>query len=124
MKLSRRFWVPAGAAAALLALALHHPPAGRADDVGDFQNVKKLQSLSKEDFYRRMKEFCSALGVNCDKCHLRDDYASDEKPEKRKARQMLDVVDTLNAQFFNQPEGPRATCYLCHRGAEKPQTAP
>lgn len=123
--MSRRVcWFPALAALALLATALCLPQAGRADDVGDFQNVQKLKSLSKEDFYRRMKQFCAALGVNCDKCHLRDDYASDEKPEKRKARQMLDVVDTLNAQFFNQPSGPRATCYLCHRGAEKPQTEP
>lgn len=68
-----------------------------------------------------MRSFTTALGVQCDYCHVAD-RASDENPKKQVARMMLTMVKDINGKF---PDGKEhVACYTCHRGAEKPLTAP
>src|SRR5579862_3104060 len=71
---------------------------------------KNLQVLPKDISPNDMKkimvgEFEDALGVSCGFCHAKKDsteldYASDAKPEKQIARQMLKMTLKLNQDYF------------------------
>lgn len=99
-------------------------PASAEEAVGELKNVQKFKGLSKPELVKIMKTFNAALGVKCDHCHVKGDFPSDEKDHKRAARMMIDMVNTLNEKYFSDPKGDRATCFMCHRGAEKPVFAP
>ena len=101
------------------------------------RNIKVLPAtMSVRDVINTMRGFTGALGVRCPFCHVGEegadlstfDFASDEKPNKKAARLMLKMVTDVNQQLASvgdKPAGePRVTCYTCHRGAEKPLTAP
>ncbi len=69
-----------------------------------------------------MRSFRSALGVQCEFCHVQGNFASDEKPQKDMARKMITLVRETNTKF---PDGKtHVTCYTCHRGDREPLTAP
>lgn len=56
----------------------------------------------------------------------RNDMASDEKPTKKTAREMIKLVlsinDTLNTALGKSPSGPlRVQCVMCHRGQTTPK---
>lgn len=83
-----------------------------------------------------MRGFATALGVSCQHCHVgegadlsRFDFASDEKLTKRKARIMIQMVQSINQSHLPQvsklEDSPQArlevTCLTCHRTARKPQ---
>ena len=83
---------------------------------------KNLKLLKPEHLMETMHEFQAALGVRCDFCHVRGDFASDEKPHKEIARKMILMARQINGNF---PDGKmHVTCYTCHRGAEEPATKP
>ena len=83
---------------------------------------KNLKILKPENLMETMQAFRVALGVRCDFCHVQGDFASDEKPHKNIARQMLEMTHQINGNF---PDGKiHVTCYTCHRGAEEPATRP
>jgi hypothetical protein len=77
-------------------------------------------------------EFIAGLGVGCGFCHAEHpgshslDYASDAKPEKNIARNMLRMTLGLNKRFFLAKHpmlGDPAlavTCTTCHRGTPHP----
>lgn len=84
-----------------------------------------LQVLNLDTYPGAMQHFVMSLGLldneGCSYCHVAD-RASDEKPQKVMARNMLMMVRELNARF---PDGEqRVTCYTCHRGSKTPATAP
>ena len=69
-----------------------------------------------------MQSFRAGLGVQCDFCHMKGDFASDENPKKDIARKMIVLAQDVNAKF---PDGKEhVTCYTCHRGAPEPLTSP
>jgi hypothetical protein len=83
---------------------------------------KNLKLLTPDELMPAMRSFTVALGVKCDFCHVRGDFASDENPHKETARHMIELARDINGKF---PDGKRhVTCYTCHRGAEEPATAP
>jgi hypothetical protein len=67
------------------------------------------------------------LGVKCNFCHVMEpqkDFAADTE-KKNIARGMLKLTGRINSDVFTWKEAPKATCYMCHHGAEKPVlTAP
>jgi hypothetical protein len=68
------------------------------------------------------QSFRLALGVQCDFCHVKGDFASDENAKKDIARTMIVLAQDVNAKF---PDGKEhVTCYTCHRGDQEPKTAP
>jgi hypothetical protein len=81
-----------------------------------------------------MQQFEAALQVDCGHCHVwtgaglpTNDYASDIKPAKKVAREMLKMVMAANSQFVGpaiQANMNRAaaqvTCAMCHRGKSTP----
>lgn len=76
-----------------------------------------------------MRTFTAGLGQQCTYCHVAD-RASDEIPKKAIARKMIAMEMAINDQFLKDVGEPapagqfKVTCYTCHRGAEKPLTAP
>jgi hypothetical protein len=83
---------------------------------------KNLKLLQPDQVMAAMHSFRTALGVKCDFCHVKGDFASDENPHKETARHMIMLVREVNAKF---PDGKmHVTCYTCHRGDEEPATTP
>jgi hypothetical protein len=90
--------------------------------------------LPVRDLVALMRSFSLGLDVDCQHCHVgegRDlskfDFASDAKPSKTVARQMLQLVAVINQRVapIGQPAPagePKVTCFTCHRGARKPLT--
>jgi hypothetical protein len=93
-------------------------------------NVKVLTGLYAQQFQEEMNFIVQALGVNCNTCHVRGNFASEEKPEKQTARKMIEMVKAINkANFpdYKPKDGEsvlgRVTCYTCHQGETKPKTS-
>lgn len=85
-----------------------------------------------------MQAFTQALGVQCGHCHVfvgpndpMNDFASDMKPEKNIARDMMRMVGQVNplvqkAVAAKKPAADQVTqvtCAMCHRGAAVPVVA-
>lgn len=93
-------------------------------------NVKVLTGLYAQQFQEEMNLIVQGLGVTCNTCHVRNNFASEEKPEKLKARQMLEMTKAINTQFFpdyKPKDGEsvlgKVTCYTCHKGETVPKHA-
>lgn len=99
--------------------------------VVDSPSVKVLTGLLAPQFQEEMNFIVQALGANCNTCHVRGNFASEDKPLKQTARRMLEMTRMINQQFFpgHQPkEGEsvlgRVTCYTCHQGEQTPKLPP
>jgi hypothetical protein len=85
------------------------------------KNVKLLTGLTDMELQRTMNMMRASLGTHCDHCHVINkewDFASDEKPQKKRAREMIQMVMDMNRTQF----GGRSviSCYTCHRGSTHP----
>jgi hypothetical protein len=92
-------------------------------------NVKVLTGLYAQQFQEEMNLIVQGLGVTCNTCHVRNNFASEDKPEKLKARQMLEMTKALNEKYFpdyTPKEGEsvlgRVTCFTCHKGETIPKS--
>jgi hypothetical protein len=99
--------------------------------VVDSPAVKVLTGLLAPQFQEEMNFITQALGANCNTCHVRGNFASEEKPLKQTARRMLEMTRGINQQFFpdHKPKDGesvlgRVTCYTCHQGEQKPKLPP
>lgn len=93
-------------------------------------------TLTRRQLTPIMREVADGLGVNCAYCHVQSDpadmrtfdYAADDRPEKRIAREMLRMVADINARRIPQAIAARqvstaaveVTCATCHRGSARP----
>jgi Photosynthetic reaction centre cytochrome C subunit/Tetratricopeptide repeat len=81
-----------------------------------------------------MQNFNAALGVNCTYCHNseppvdnpKNDFASDEKETKKKARVMLVLARDVNMKLQSELGKPanqltNVQCVTCHRGVAIPK---
>jgi hypothetical protein len=90
-----------------------------------FQNIKTLKGVPAGRLLAIMNEsFGHGLGVSCGFCHVPGQWASDEKPNKNIARDMVAMVGRVNADLKsmrNLPDSsPMISCMTCHRGERKP----
>ena len=96
-----------------------------------FTNLKVLpKNTSDEEMDRIMYGIKRQLGVSCLYCHVpkkdavpkRMDFASDEKPEKRVAREMMKMSIKINKKYFDAKDNleafrkPKVWCRTCHHG--------
>jgi hypothetical protein len=98
--------------------------------------LRVLQALPESQLFLVMNVVADSLGVRCDYCHVQvaPDLARtpsnvggwvwdrDDKPQKGKAREMMQMVIDLNAGRFKGES--RVTCYTCHRGSPQPVRTP
>ena len=100
-----------------------------------FTNLKVLpKNITRDSLIQIMRGFSLSLNVRCQYCHVGGDgmsfvgveFAKDDDLDKRKARFMLRMVDSLNKRVLPDiPELGRAplqiTCKTCHRGGARPE---
>lgn len=90
-----------------------------------YKNIKVLKNLPADQLGPLMHQYNTALNVTCDFCHVTNTehnaWDKDDKPMKAVARQMIGVVNDLNAH--QKSLNGRATCYMCHQGHPEPVTS-
>ncbi|TFU03115.1 photosynthetic reaction center cytochrome c subunit [Polymorphobacter arshaanensis] len=99
------------------------PPDGGPTAAESYQNVKVLGNVSKERFDHLMAEMSQWVAPEtegCNYCHNPENLASDEKYTKVVARRMLQMTQTINAQWSPHVKQTGVTCYTCHRGQPVP----
>jgi len=80
-----------------------------------YKSVKVLKDLPAIEIHPAMEYITVALGVGCGYCHDTRKFDADDKPTKRSARNMIQMMFALdNTAFGGKRE---VTCYTCHRGA-------
>lgn len=97
------------------------------------KNIQVLKGLPESQLFPEMNFISASLGVQCGFCHVSQGkdaqgrtnwvWESDEKPEKKTARDMMRMVLAVNGGDFGLSRG-QVTCYTCHRGQEHPQNMP
>lgn len=87
-----------------------------------FKNIKVLKGMPAYQLLPTMHFIQASLGFDCSDCHVRDHFDSDKKPEKRKARKMMKMVEAINKNDFDGKQ--IVTCFTCHRGNAQPKTIP
>ncbi len=101
----------------------------------DKRNLKVLpKDISDKALDKIMDEFEADLGIKCDFCHVPQksdssklDFASDEKPEKEVAREMMRMTIKINNQFFQAKNAMigdstlAVNCNTCHHGDPHPE---
>src|SRR5262245_29807849 len=101
-----------------------------------FENLRALpKDISRDSLIQIMRGFSFALDVRCQYCHTGGDgvsfagvvFKSDEKPAKRNARFMIQMVDSINrvvlaALPVRSTPPVVVQCVTCHRGVSKPTT--
>ncbi len=111
-------------------------PEAEAPAASEFENLQFFRKdIPRPELTQHMRSFSFALGVRCQHCHAGGDgisfdgvvFSSDDKPAKRKARAMLQMVADLNSRTLAAlPERhePRVEvrCVTCHRGLPIPMT--
>jgi len=95
-------------------------PAGKV-----YQNVQMWKDLPARAFLDTMNAYGRALGLTCTGCHIGGQWASDDRQNKKLAREMQAMVNDLNtktlASMKNVDEDyRRVTCAMCHRGSGHP----
>lgn len=128
------------AAAALVVFAAFAAPVG-AQIPERFENLQVLpRDIPRDTLVAIMRGFTAALGVRCTYCHIPREgpppaggggglnlaFASDSLANKRKARWMLHMTDSVNTRLASLParDDPptEVSCMTCHRGMSKPMT--
>ncbi len=88
-----------------------------------FKNVKtSLKTLPASQFVDQMRYFAWALGKDCEFCHVRGHFDSDEKQEKKTARQMIAMTTAINTENFK--DHPEVRCFTCHEMHTHPLSRP
>ncbi len=107
-----------------------HPPAPAPT------NLKVLpKTLTGDQVHEIMHKWEGELGTECSTCHAADpnrkmpngrpalNFPDDSKQEKNTARQMVKMVEQINADYISKIDssGTPVTCGTCHRGHLDPQ---
>lgn len=129
---------------AVAAATLVVPQPTHAQSSNGYENLQVFPAdISRDDLIDAMLMFSRALGLprragaGCLHCHVGDlsvprgewDYASDAKPTKRVARQMVEMTRAINAQHLAGLEVRRlgdfqVGCVTCHEGRVDPRPLP
>jgi hypothetical protein len=93
-----------------------------------FKNIQVLKGLPAGRLLDTMRGFSAALGTNCRKCHDTENFASDDKDDKKVARGMIQMTRGINEQYLKTMPGldqdATVSCYTCHHGKSHPASRP
>jgi tetratricopeptide (TPR) repeat protein len=110
-------------------------PSARAQVPERFTNLQVLpDTISRAALIAQMRQFSFSIGVRCSYCHAvsdaldqpTEDFASDSKQTKLRAREMMRMVQDLNNIYLTKlPGRVRPTvdvqCSTCHGGVPRPE---
>lgn len=86
-----------------------------------YKNIQVLNNVPADELRPSMDYFTAALGVQCNFCHVPDHFEADDRPEKKTARQMIQMVQRFNADSTNKIQ---LGCATCHHGHNQPERTP
>ncbi|HEY4591116.1 MAG TPA: c-type cytochrome [Thermoanaerobaculia bacterium] len=93
-----------------------------------FKNIQLLKGVPAGRFLDAMDGFANALGTKCRECHDTENFASDDKDEKKVARGMIQMTKGINEQYIKTMPGldrdAAVSCYTCHHGKTHPAGRP
>jgi len=103
-----------------VAIAVQQTPASAQVRTAEqqFKNIQVLKGTPADQVVVGMHLIEGALGVDCEYCHVENDFPSDDKEPKKTARKMIQMVRDLNQNSFSGQQ--IVTCYTCHHGNAKP----
>ncbi|MEO5897905.1 MAG: photosynthetic reaction center cytochrome c subunit family protein [Vicinamibacterales bacterium] len=81
-----------------------------------YKSVQVLKDIPATQVIEVMSVIAGSLGVTCSHCHG-DNFASNEKPNKAKARQMIEMTRRVDQEFGG---AGTITCNTCHQGRPVP----
>ena len=87
-----------------------------------YKNIQVLKGIPADQLIPSMQFMSSSLGVHCNHCHVEGAFEKDDKKAKQQARQMMQMVASLNKEDLSGGSG--VTCYSCHRGTLRPRRTP
>ncbi len=89
-----------------------------------FKNVKTdtMKALPASEFIDHMHYFAWSLDKNCEFCHVKGHFDSDDKKEKQTARKMIEMVSSIDQNNFKGR--PEVRCFTCHEGHSHPLSHP
>ena len=108
----------------------------RAQIPEEFTNLQVLpEGISRGELMGVMRSFSLATGLRCSSCHVGEegeplstyDFASDDRAGKRKAREMMRMVQDINSKYLamlpdRRAPGIEVSCVTCHGGVRRPET--
>jgi hypothetical protein len=103
----------------------NQPPPGPGGGRGGPQQPKNLQILKDiplDQLQLTMQYIAASLGVQCSYCHVQGQNDLDDKEPKKRAREMMLMVQDINGKFFDGTE--RLSCASCHNGRARPARTP
>jgi Photosynthetic reaction centre cytochrome C subunit len=87
-----------------------------------YKNIQVLTDVPADQLDLTMRYISASTGLQCRNCHVQDGttgefaYEKDDMRSKQTAREMIKMVDAINAGDF----GIRANCATCHAGRNQP----
>jgi hypothetical protein len=99
------------------------PAQKTADQV--FKNIQSLKGTPADQLIPAMQYFSASLGVQCGFCHVTTPAFApdkDDKEEKKTARMMIAMVESINQANFKGR--PQVGCATCHGGHASPVAFP
>ena len=87
-----------------------------------YKNIQVMKGVPAPRLMSAMMFFTKSLGVECNYCHIPNEYERDDKPAKHTARKMLNMAHQINEANF--PNNQVVSCWMCHRGNLKPEASP
>jgi hypothetical protein len=94
-----------------------------------FKNLQMVKGLKAGQIPDIMETWSHSLGTMCGHCHIVDQWAKDDKPEKQIARDMLAMLANINTKELANiknldSKNPQISCWTCHGGRVKPSLPP
>lgn len=87
-----------------------------------YKNIQVMKGVPAPRLMAAMMFFTKSLGVQCNYCHIPNEFEKYDKPAKNIARKMLNMVHEINGANF--PDNQIVSCWMCHRGNPKPEAFP
>lgn len=87
-----------------------------------YKNIQVLKDVPASQLIPGMRYITTALGVQCSYCHVKGNFASDDKRPKHTARRMMTMLFAINNNNFGGRT--EVSCYTCHQGNHEPMSVP
>jgi photosynthetic reaction center cytochrome c subunit len=87
-----------------------------------YKNIQVLKDIPASQLLPGMRYITTALGVQCNYCHVDQNFPADDKQAKQTARQMMTMLFAINNNNFGGR--PEVSCFTCHQGHHEPMGTP
>jgi hypothetical protein len=95
-------------------------PPKNAEEV--YKNIVAFKGKPADQIGPAMQFMASALGTDCNFCHVQGKFEADDKAAKKTAREMIAMTAKINAEAFHGQQ--QVSCYSCHHGVGHPVAVP